>query len=193
MTDQELAGGLPIRTEIVLTEDGRDNLTKGALRTLARSRGSWILLTFACVYVAFFFFFVGASAGVVILVVVVATAALITWRIRFRTRLSMHAIPVGTVQRAEFGASDFTYWVLRPTANALLGQSFLTMRLMVLRDYAEIKNVVVNDNAVGILFAARPGTREAFPRQLFPDQALALMCRYTKVSGKWSPPTGPTS
>lgn len=193
MTDQGLAGGLPIRTEVVLTEDVRAQLTKGALRTVARSRGVWILLALAVVYVAFFFVFVAVPAGVVILVVVVAAAALVTSRIRSRMRLSMQAIPAGTVQRAEFGASDFTLWTLRPTTNALLGQSFLATRLMVLRDYAEIKNVVVNDNAVGILFAARPGTREAFSRQLVPDQALALMSRYTKVSGKWSPPTGPPS
>ncbi|WP_078315734.1 hypothetical protein [Mycobacterium sp. D16Q16] len=188
MTDQHPVAGLPIRTEVVLTEDGRGKLTNGALRTVARSRAVWILLVGAVLYVAFFFVFVEAPAGVVILIVVVAAAALIASRIRSRTRLSMQAIPVGTVQRAEFGASEFTFWVLRPTANALLGQSFLTTRLMILRDYTEIKNVVVNDNAVGILFSARPGTREAFPRELFPDHALALMSRYTKVTGKWVPP-----
>ncbi|MGH3953748.1 hypothetical protein [Mycobacteroides salmoniphilum] len=193
MTYQHPVAGPPIRTEVVLTEDGRGNLTKGALRTVARSWGVWILLVGAVLYVAFFFVFVGAPAGVVILIVVVAAVALIASRIRSRTRLSMQAIPAGTVQRAEFGASDFTYWVLRPTTNALLGQSFLTTRLMVLRDYAEIKNVVVNDNAVGILFSARPGTREAFPRALFPDEALALMSRYTKVTGKWSPLPAPTN
>lgn len=193
MTDQAMRSGLPIRTETVLTEDGREKLAKGALRTVTRSRGVWILLALAVLYVAFFFVFVAAPAGVVILIVVIAAAALIAARIRSRTRLSMRAIPVGTVQRAEFGGSDFTYWVLRPTTNALLGQSFLTTRLMVLRDYTEIKNVVVNDNAVGILFAARPGTREAFPRDLIPDAALALISRYTKVSGRWSPPQAPTS
>jgi hypothetical protein len=193
MTDHDLASGSPIRTEVVLTEEGRGKLAKGALQTVARSRGVWILLVGAVLYVAFFFVFVAAGAGVVILIVVIAAAALIASRIRSRTQLSMQAIPVGTVQRAEFGASEFTFWVLRPTTNALLGQSFLTTRLMVLRDYAEIKNVVVNDNAVGILFSARPGMREAFPRELFPDQALALMSRYTKVSGTWSPPQAPAS
>lgn len=193
MTDQGPPGGLPIRTEVFFTEDGRARLAKGALQTIGRSRGVWILLALALLYVAFFFFFVGISAGVVILVVVAAAAALITSRIRARTRQSMRAIPAGSVQRAEFGASDFTFWALRPTPNALLGQSFLTTRLMVLRDYADIKNVVVNDHAVGILFSDRPGTREAFPRELFPDQALALISRYTKVSGKWSPPPTPTN
>ncbi|TEA01184.1 hypothetical protein [Mycobacteroides salmoniphilum] len=193
MTDQHPVTGLPIRTEVVLTEEGRGKLTRGALRTVARSWGVWILIVGAVLYVAFFFVFVDVFAGVVILIVVVAAAALIASRIRSRTRLSMQSILAGTVQRAEFGASDFTYWVLRPTTNALLGQSFLTTRLMVLRDYAEIKNVVVNDDAVGILFSARPGTREAFPRELFPDHALGLMSRYTKVIGKWSPPPAPTN
>lgn len=193
MTEQGLERGSPIRTEVVLTDEARVRLAKGALQTVGRSRGVWVLLVLAVLYVGFFFVFVAVPAGVIILIVVIAAAALITSRVRVRTRQSMQALPVGTVQRAEFGASDFTFWALRPTTNALLGQSFLTTRLMMLRDYAEIKNVVVNEYVVGILFAARPGTREAFPRELFPDQALALMSRYTKVSGKWSPPPVPTN
>ncbi|BEL39759.1 hypothetical protein Isolate57596_31260 [Mycobacteroides abscessus subsp. abscessus] len=56
MTDQGPPGGLPIRTEVFFTEDGRARLAKGALQTIGRSRGVWILLALALLYVAFFFF-----------------------------------------------------------------------------------------------------------------------------------------
>ncbi|MGH3722983.1 MAG: hypothetical protein ACRDUS_02505 [Mycobacterium sp.] len=192
MTDQTLTSGLPIRTEVVLTGDGLQRLTKGAFRAVRRSRAVWILLALAVAYVAFFFT-LGISAGVIILIVVVAAGGLIATVIRSRTRRSLQAVPVGTVQRAEFRSADFTFWTLRPTTNTLLGQSFLTTRFMMLRDYVEVQNVVVNDDAVGILFSARPATREVFPRELIPDDALALMARYTKVTGKWSPPPAPTN
>lgn len=193
MTDQELLSGLPIRTEVVITEEGLQRLAKGAFRTVSRSRGVWILAALAVAYVVYFFTMVGATAGGVVLVVVLAVAVLLVAVARSRTRRSMQVIPAGTVQRAEFGSADFTFWTFRPTTNALLGQSFLTPRFMMVRDYPEVRNVVVNDYVVGVLFSARPGTREIFPRELFPDEALALMSRYVKVTGKWLPPTAPTS
>ncbi|MUM17225.1 hypothetical protein FZI91_19875 [Mycobacterium sp. CBMA271] len=188
MTGQVLSPDVPIQTEVVLTEDGLKELLKGAFRTFTRSRGVWLLLTLAVAYVAFFFIAVSRASGVVILVVVLGLVMLLGAVIRSRTKRSILAVPAGTVQRAEFRSADFTFWTLRPTTNALLGQSFLTARFMMLRDYTEIQNVLVNDDAVGILFLARPATREIFPRALFPDEALALMSRYTKVGGKWSAP-----
>ncbi|MBA0044962.1 hypothetical protein [Mycobacterium sp. NPDC050853] len=193
MTDPEPSPGLPIRTEVVVTEERLQTLAKGAFRTVLRSRGVWILLVLSVVYVAYFFAFVGTTAGVVILVVVAAAVVLVAAVLRSRTRRSMQAIPAGTVQRAEFRSADFTYWTLRATTNALLGQSFLTARFMSVRDYAEIQNVVANDAVVGIIFSARPATREIFPRALFPDEALALISRYAKVTGKWQSPSAPTN
>ncbi|ALR12329.1 hypothetical protein [Mycobacteroides saopaulense] len=193
MTDPGPVGGLPIRSEVVITEDVRERLISGGLRTLSWSKGAWFLVAIIVAYIGYAALIWGPIAACVVFVIFAAIVAWATWLVRSRTRANIHTIPIGTVQRCEFDASQFTYWTYRPTSNQLLGQSFLTPRSMIVRDYSELQSVVVNAQVVGIIAAGRGQLRELFPRELFTDEALVLISRYAKITGKWQPPQAPTS
>lgn len=172
---------LPICTEVVLTEQMLKRLRHEGIKMSFRSPAFWVILSLFLGFVVFFFAVGEVTFGVEFLAAVVMWLGLVASRIFSRTKRVVHAISIGTVMRLEFRSSDFTYWTLRGTTNELLGQTFLTPRSTIVRDYLEIKNVAVKDDVVGVTFSSRPDERQIFPREVFPDEALALLSHYTKI------------
>lgn len=175
-----------IVTESVITEDTRTRIVNGGMRGLMRSPRNWIGIALLLAYGMFFASFSRNALGVVVLVVMFAIVGLLLLARRAGIRRSMTPLTLGTVMRCEFRSTDFTFSVYRNKANPLLGQSFLSLRTMAVRDYSEIRQASVNDAAVNLAFTAR-SVQEVYPRELFPDHALALISRYAKVIGKWTP------